>query len=69
MLYIEYLRHNEHLEKETMSIKKVSYACNLYAERTEADYAATTYKYLRSPPRRSFYVEPMFRWGVWTLFP
>jgi hypothetical protein len=52
MLYIEYLRHNEHLEKETMSIKKEIYAYNLYAERTEADHAATTYKYLRSPPLR-----------------
>lgn len=58
MLYIECLRHNDHL-KETMAIKKEVYACNLYAERAEADHAVTTYKYLRNPPLRSFYVELM----------
>lgn len=65
MLYIECLRHNG---KRNRVNKERNYACNLYAERTEADHEATTYKYLRSPPLRSFYVELIFRWDVWTLF-
>jgi hypothetical protein len=51
MLYIECLWHNEHLEKETMSMTKAIYAYSLYKERTEADHAATVYKYFCSPPR------------------
>ncbi|KAJ5517301.1 hypothetical protein N7527_008861 [Penicillium freii] len=45
-----------------MSINTEVYACNLYAERTEADHAVITYKYLCSPPLRSFYVELMLQW-------
>lgn len=60
MVYIECLWHNEDLEKETMSTKKEIYACNLYAEQTEADDAATTYKYLGNPPLHSFYVVLIF---------
>lgn len=69
MVYIECLWHNEGLEKETMSKRKEIYVCNLYAEQTEADHAATTYKYLRNPPLQSFYVLLiMLRWELWTLF-
>lgn len=58
MLYIECLRHNEREKKEIISRKE---SINLYAERTEAEYAATTYKYLRSPPIQFFfYLEFMF---------
>src|ERR1700712_3677237 len=46
MLYIEYLRHNEHLTKRTITTKKKLYACNLYAEREEAGPAPTRYKVL-----------------------
>jgi hypothetical protein len=41
-----------------MSIKKEIYVCNLYAERME--YAAITYKYLRSPPVQSFHSNSCF---------
>jgi hypothetical protein len=53
MLYIECLRHNEREKKEIILRKE---SINLYAERTEAEYAATTYKYLRSPPIQSFFL-------------
>lgn len=38
-----------------MSTKKSMPVWNLYAERIEADYVLTTYKYLRIPPPRSFF--------------
>lgn len=56
-------------KKETTTIKKEVYVCGLYVERTEADHAAITYKYLWSPPLRSFCVEPMFRWTFGHYFP